>query len=41
MNPLYHGFDYVQYREEQIQGFTDMVAKNLDTAAILQMLQTD
>jgi adenosylcobyric acid synthase len=41
INPLYHGFDYVQYREEQIQGFTDMVAKNLDTAAILQMLQTD
>ena len=41
INPLYHGFDYVQYREEQIQGFTDMVAENLDTAAILQILQTD
>ena len=40
INPHYQGFDYAQYREAQIQGFTDMVAENLDTAAILQALQT-
>lgn len=41
INPRYQGFDYANYREAQIQGFTDMVAKNLDTAAILQALQPD
>jgi adenosylcobyric acid synthase len=41
INPQYQGFDYAYYREAQIQGFTDMVAENLDTAAILQALQTD
>lgn len=41
INPEYQGFDYARYREEQIQGYTDMVAENLDTAAILQALQAD
>jgi adenosylcobyric acid synthase len=41
INPRYQGFDYANYREAQIQGFTDMVAENLDTAAILQALQPD
>jgi adenosylcobyric acid synthase len=40
INPHYQGFYYAHYREAQIQGFTDMVAENLDTAAILQALQT-
>jgi len=40
INSAYQGFDYAHYRETQIQGFTDMVAENLDTAAILQALQT-
>ena len=40
INPQYHGFYYAHYREAQIQGFTDMVEENLDTAAILQALQT-
>jgi len=41
INPSYHGFDYADYREEQIQGFTNMVLENLDTPAILQLLQDD
>jgi adenosylcobyric acid synthase len=41
INPEYQGFNYADYREGQIQGFTDMVAENLDTEAILQALQTD
>ena len=41
INPHYQGFDYACYRETQIQSFTDMVAQNLDTAAILQALQAD
>ena len=40
INPQYQGYDYEYYREAQIQGFADMVAENLDTAAILQALQT-
>jgi len=40
INPGYQGFDYAQHRETQIQGFTDMVAENLDTDAILQALRT-
>jgi adenosylcobyric acid synthase len=40
INPHYQGFDYAHLREAQIQGFADMVAENLDTAAILQALQT-
>ena len=40
INPEYQGFNYADYREGQIQGFTDMVAENLDTEAILQALQT-
>jgi adenosylcobyric acid synthase len=39
INPGYQGLDYAQHRETQIQGFTDMVAENLDTDAILQALQ--
>ena len=41
INPRYQGYQYAHYREAQIQGFTDMVAENLDTAAILQALKTD
>ncbi len=41
INPQYQGFGYARYREVQIQGFTDMVAENLDTSAILQALQID
>jgi adenosylcobyric acid synthase len=41
INPQYQGFHYACYREAQIQSFTDMVAENLDTAAILQVLQAD
>jgi adenosylcobyric acid synthase len=41
INPHYQGFHYAHYREAQIQSFTDMVAENLDTAAILQALQAD
>ena len=41
INSRYQGFDYAAYRGAQIQGFTDMVAENLDTNAILQALQTD
>jgi adenosylcobyric acid synthase len=40
INPQYQGFNYARYREEQIQGFTDMVRENLDTAAIFQALQS-
>jgi adenosylcobyric acid synthase len=40
INPGYQGFDYAHFREAQIQGFSDMVAENLDTTAILQALQT-
>jgi adenosylcobyric acid synthase len=40
INPQYQGFNYARYREEQIQGFTDMVTENLDTAAIFQALQS-
>jgi adenosylcobyric acid synthase len=39
INPHYQGYQYAQYREAQIQGFADMVAKNLNIAAILQSLQ--
>ncbi|MDD2659887.1 MAG: cobyric acid synthase [Methylococcales bacterium] len=41
INPQYEGFNYGLYREEQIQGFADMVLENLDTAAILRTLQAD
>jgi adenosylcobyric acid synthase len=41
INSLYQGFDYAAYRGAQIQGFTDMVAENMDTNAILQALQAD
>ena len=41
INPHYQGFDYARYRELQIQSFTDIVAQNLDTAALLQALQAD
>ncbi|NOT84859.1 MAG: cobyric acid synthase [Methylococcaceae bacterium] len=35
INPDYQGYNYAQYRETQIQGFTDMVLNNLDIDAIL------
>jgi adenosylcobyric acid synthase len=39
INPQYRGYAYAHYREAEIQGFADMVAENLDIAAILQALQ--
>jgi adenosylcobyric acid synthase len=41
INPHYQGYAYSDYREAEIQGFADMVEKNLDIAAILQALQAD
>jgi len=41
INPQYQGYIYAHYREAEIQGFADMVAENLDIAAILQALQAD
>ncbi|MGZ5624192.1 MAG: cobyric acid synthase, partial [Methylobacter sp.] len=41
INPRYRGYAYTAYREAEIQGFADMVAKNLDIAAILQALRAD
>jgi adenosylcobyric acid synthase len=41
IDPQYEGFNYDLYREEQIQGFADMVLENLDTVAILRTLQAD
>ncbi|WP_340120739.1 cobyric acid synthase [Methylobacter svalbardensis] len=41
INPQYQGYSYGHYREAEIQGFADMVAENLDIAAILQALQAD
>jgi adenosylcobyric acid synthase len=41
INPQYQGYAYAHYREAEIQGFADMVAENLDIAAILQALQAD
>jgi adenosylcobyric acid synthase len=41
INPQYQGYTYSDYREAEIQGFADMVAGNLDIAAILQALQAD
>ncbi len=39
VNPAYQGYDYEAYRETEIQGFADMVAQQLDIAAILKALQ--
>ncbi len=39
LNPAYQGYVYAQYREAEIQGFADMVADNLDIAAILQAIK--
>ncbi|MGZ8163985.1 MAG: cobyric acid synthase [Methylobacter sp.] len=41
LNPHYQGYAYAHYRETEIQDFADMVAENLDIAAILQALQAD
>ena len=35
----YQGYDYGAYRDEQIQGFADMVADNLDMNAIIEALR--
>ncbi len=37
----YEGFDYVTYREEQIQDFVNMVSEQVDTHYILQVLQDE
>lgn len=39
INPAYRGYGYAAYREAEIQGFADMVARQLDIAAILKALQ--
>jgi len=41
INPHYQGYAYTDYREAEIQGFADMVEKNLDIDSILQALQAD
>ena len=41
INPHYQGYHYPEYKEQQIQSFTNMVADNIDTSAILQALQAD
>jgi adenosylcobyric acid synthase len=35
----YQGYDYAAYRDEQIQGFADMVADNVDMDAIMGALR--
>jgi adenosylcobyric acid synthase len=37
----YQGYAYLSYRESEIQGFADMVAENLDVAAIFKALKDD
>ncbi len=39
LNPAYQGYEYGKYRETQIQGFADMVAKNVDIEHIWRRLQ--
>jgi len=39
LHPDYQGYDYAAYRDEQIQGFADMVADNLDMDAIMGALR--
>lgn len=39
LNAAYQGYDYPQYREQQIQSFTDMVSAELNVAAILKALR--
>ncbi len=41
LNPDYQGYAYGDYREQEIQGFADSVAENLDINAILKALQAD
>jgi len=41
INPHYQGYQYPEYKEQQIQSFTNMVADNIDTSAILQALKAD
>ena len=41
INAHYKGYHYPEYKEQQIQSFTNMVADNLDTSAILQALQSE
>jgi len=41
INSSYQGFNYAEYKEQQIQGVTNIVADNLDTNAILKALQSD
>lgn len=39
INTQYQGYVYKNHRDSQIQGFTDMVAQNIDIGKILQALQ--
>ncbi len=39
INPAYQGYSYQDYRETEIQQFTDMVSKNIDIDSLLQILQ--
>jgi adenosylcobyric acid synthase len=39
ISPDYQGYAYGDYREQEIQGFADSVAENLDMNAILKALQ--
>ncbi|MSP28519.1 MAG: cobyric acid synthase [Methylococcales bacterium] len=39
LNSSYQGYDYAAYRDEQIQGFADMVADNLDMDTIMRALR--
>lgn len=39
INANYQGYDYRLYREQQIQGFSNMVADNVDISAIIKALQ--
>ena len=41
LNPAYQGYGYLNYREEQIQQFTDRVAESIDISALLKVLQAE
>jgi adenosylcobyric acid synthase len=38
INPSYQGYEYAVYRDEQIQGFADMVGRELDMDTIISAL---
>ena len=41
INPHYHGYNYSEHKEQQIQCATNMVADNLDITAILEALHSN